>query len=339
MATASVLKYTPKQIAEWNALFDFHEKYTTADSVPHMPITLSLHGSGRDGRMNGAPISWAELWHWLKTHARSRGGEQAPGGEEEDGAAAGAAASTARPVVQRELPLLNGVTGSNLPRAYRRAAAAREAESEATDALEETLPAGDIEEKGLYFIETADGAGEGEFRVGVARVQGALDANGLVPVAWYTRKHTKDAAWGSGNMALVPYMVQACQRLRRVGTSSEDPEHFLPVKVELTGKSVAPTAASIAGSAVKLTMRCVDRLRAYLERRRPDLIVGGEGGGAAARTAAAASGCSAADGRGGGRGSAAGGRSRGRGKSKAAGSADSSEASRSSDADEDDESG
>lgn len=234
---------------------------------------------------------------------------------------------------------LRGVTGSNLPRAYRRAAAAREAESEATDALEETLPAGDIEEKGLYFIETADGAGEGEFRVGVARVQGALDANGLVPVAWYTRKHTKDAAWGSGNMALVPYMVQACQRLRRVGTSSEDPEHFLPVKVELTGKSVAPTAASIAGSAVKLTMRCVDRLRAYLERRRPDLIVGGEGGGAAARTAAAASGCSAADGRGGGRGSAAGGRSRGRGKSKAAGSADSSEASRSSDADEDDESG
>jgi hypothetical protein len=135
------------------------------------------------------------------------------------------------------------------------------------------LPAGDIEEKCLYFIETAADAGEGEFKVGVARVQGSADANGLVPVAWYTRKHGTDAAQGGNSgPTFVPYMVQVGQRGRRVGTSLEMPEHFLPVVVELTGKSVAPMGPTIAGSNLRLTKKCVDRLRIFFHRRRPDLI-------------------------------------------------------------------
>jgi len=206
--------YTQGQISEWNALFDFHDKYTTADSVPHMPIVLSL-GGGRFGNIIGAPIAWAELWQVLKTHARDRGG-QMPGPA--DGDITTPVAVAARK--QEELPLHNGVTGGNLPRAQRRAAAMRQAESEGTDALEETLPADNIQDKKLYFIETADGVGEGEFKVGIARVQGAARANGAIPVAWFTRKYTKSAAWGNG-LALVPWMAPALagQRIRRVGTS------------------------------------------------------------------------------------------------------------------------
>jgi len=144
MATASAEKYTQGQISEWNALFDFHDKYTTADSVPHMPIVLSL-GGGRFGNMIGAPIAWAELWQVLKTHARDRGG-QMPGPA--DGDITTPVAVAARK--QEELPLHNGVTGGNLPRAQRRAAAMRQAESEGTDALEETLPADNIQDKKLY---------------------------------------------------------------------------------------------------------------------------------------------------------------------------------------------
>jgi hypothetical protein len=54
--------------------------------------------------------------------------------------------------VQKELHLHNSVTGSNFSRADRRAAASQQAESEVADALEDTLPAGDIEEKRLYYI-------------------------------------------------------------------------------------------------------------------------------------------------------------------------------------------
>lgn len=219
--------------------------------------------------MIGAPIAWAELWQVLKTHARDRGG-QTPGPADGDNTTPVAVAAPKH----KELPLHNGVTGANLPRAQRRAAAMRQAESEGTDALEETLPADDIEDKKLYFIETADGVGEGEFKVGIARVQGAARANGAIPVAWFTRKYTKSAAWGNG-LALVPWMAPALagQRIRRVGTSDEEPAHFLPVAVELTPKSVAPVGASIAGSSVRLTKRCVERLRAFLVRRRPELVV------------------------------------------------------------------
>eukprot|EP00962_Isochrysis_galbana_P040757 scaffold14805_cov121-Isochrysis_galbana.AAC.7 len=94
--------------------------------------------------------------------------------------------------------------------------------------------------------------------------------DGCIPVAWFTRKCTKSTAWGNG-LALVPWMAQAGERLRRVGTSDEEPAHFLPVTVELTGKSVVPMGASIAGSSVRLTKRCVDRLRAFLVPARPNI--------------------------------------------------------------------
>jgi hypothetical protein len=296
LATAVAEKFIGAHVAEWEALFNFHDKYTTA-SVPLMPISLPL-GSGRYGKMNGMQGS---SLHYVsptpgacarrvacrsrgvssgvrsKRHARPRGSKAAGTAavaETGDGTAGAAAGKQPRVVprpMQKELPLHNSVTGSNFPRADRRAAPSRQAESEVADALEDTLPAGDIEERRLYFIETADNAGEGEFKVGVGRVQGPPQTSGLVPVAWqwYTRKHCRDAAWGSG-MALIPYLVRAGERARRVGTSLEDPHHFLPVAVELTGKSVPPEGASIAGSAVRLTKRCVDRVRAFIQSRRPD---------------------------------------------------------------------
>eukprot|EP00965_Chrysotila_dentata_P236213 6201190-Pleurochrysis_carterae.AAC.1 len=60
----NMLKPILLQVAEWRALFDFHEKYQTADDLPHMPIALSAE-DGRSLLMTGMPIAWDALWSKL----------------------------------------------------------------------------------------------------------------------------------------------------------------------------------------------------------------------------------------------------------------------------------
>eukprot|EP00965_Chrysotila_dentata_P215005 6188510-Pleurochrysis_carterae.AAC.1 len=134
----SALKYlnalTPTmllQVTECNALFDFHEDYQTADSLPLMPIAL-ITSDERSLPMRGMPIAWGELWsklagrfpgpHHQNTNKPASAGTQSDSGADAVRRNTGAAAASMPPP-----PLSNSVTALNyLPAARQREVAAKQ---------------------------------------------------------------------------------------------------------------------------------------------------------------------------------------------------------------------
>eukprot|EP00965_Chrysotila_dentata_P134287 4440495-Pleurochrysis_carterae.AAC.1 len=56
------------QVDAWDALFNFHETFITADAVPFSPRVLPVEeGATRTCMtMTGMPISWSEMWGKLR---------------------------------------------------------------------------------------------------------------------------------------------------------------------------------------------------------------------------------------------------------------------------------
>ena len=68
-AIAELEDFTPAQHADWDALFGFHEQYTSADSIPSEQMQLKT-SDGRVLNMEGPP-DWNELWRVLRRFPRA----------------------------------------------------------------------------------------------------------------------------------------------------------------------------------------------------------------------------------------------------------------------------
>eukprot|EP00965_Chrysotila_dentata_P179884 5939422-Pleurochrysis_carterae.AAC.1 len=66
LETAKLEKFTETEVDAWNALFKFHENYTTADAVPFSPRVLPVGESATPMTLTGMPIAWSELWVKLR---------------------------------------------------------------------------------------------------------------------------------------------------------------------------------------------------------------------------------------------------------------------------------
>lgn len=165
---------------------------------------------------------------------------------------------------EMRLALGNGVTGIGRPRsrkvAARNVAGARE-EVRAMPACAPKVVVGE-----LVLVGTPNCA-DGEFYVSLGRVEACDDRRREARIAWFARKG-KAGAWGS-SATFVPWMPK-----RRVEYSLEPYDDVLPVPVELTASSTVPAAGSIAKSRLRLSKRCVDKLRLFVALVRQDLAAG-----------------------------------------------------------------
>eukprot|EP00965_Chrysotila_dentata_P150571 4974469-Pleurochrysis_carterae.AAC.1 len=110
------------QVAEWKALFDFHTQYETSDSVPPLPVELSLP-EGRSMVLTGMPIPWSQLWGKLGARF-PRQHHSSTGGATSHHVVPKASDPAAVATQELPLPLQNSVTGINYQEADRRNAAA-----------------------------------------------------------------------------------------------------------------------------------------------------------------------------------------------------------------------
>lgn len=124
-----------------------------------------------------------------------------------------------------------------------------------------------LEKPGTLFWIELDHS-EGEMRVGLGRVTADADAPHELEepdarwVTWCERKANRRHAWGNV-VAFRPAMVFEGRR-KVVQTTQESTFSFLPVVVETCGGSTVEEP--------KISKRCMEVLRAYLKKHRPDLL-------------------------------------------------------------------
>jgi len=263
LETARLQKFTSEQVGDWKALFEFHERYTTPESLPNLPYTVQIE-DGRSYKMEGPP-EWDELWRVLRRFPRphrtaaeepaaatARAAATAATAEREQRAAAAKAAAGSAATQQlsqaEKTAALNRVGGKNHPAAQHKAAAAH------TKMLDEMLARGrnlkSVELNKLYFCGLTES--EGELLVGIA-VPRAVDKDGNFSCEWFTRakwaseRSHKDYNWQTNPIfipclrkeELEPEMGQKRKRARKGGkkfkqvvVSSVEPlSEFIPIKV------------------------------------------------------------------------------------------------------------
>ena len=266
--TAVAEKFTNAQKEEWEALFDFHARFTTPESLPMAPHVLETATTGQRIELHGMPISWAEMWATLRRLPRQHlNTARAPP------SLAPAAASSSSPAeIQKGLALENSVTGTNHPKRLRD----KDAEVYKTQVEVSSLPRhlADVEVKHLYFV--ALPSFEGEMAVGLGRVSARITSGSTraADVEWLVRRGWSDVEdqpgflWGKSPM-FDPYKVQG-----RVAKNEHPLTDFLPVEVELTDGSTHIQAKSLTHAKQRfcITHRCVVRLREYCRVVRTELI-------------------------------------------------------------------
>ena len=293
---AEILNYSDSQVEEWDALFEFHERYQTPESLPSMPHDLHM-SSGRTYTMKGVP-DWHEMWQTLRRFPRPHhtavvgplvgvsGGATAS-----DTTSGTAAACTDMP--REPLALANRVTGPNNPPNQRKRAKVSHAMQCNVRALPKSCPT--VEVGQLCFIALAHC--EGELSVGIGRVVtaptgtvGDDPTTRLVAVEWLTRKgwsndpDHKNFPWNA-NPTFEPDLVEEQgpeggkrkKGIVKVCTSYEEPlAGFLPVGVDMSSTNIdatVPLSADLnSGQFLRLKKACVDRLREFLSVHRPELI-------------------------------------------------------------------
>ena len=62
---AEVEEFSVEARSEWDALFEFHERYQTAESIPLGPTTLHRACDGVKLTVTGTNISWQHMWSVL----------------------------------------------------------------------------------------------------------------------------------------------------------------------------------------------------------------------------------------------------------------------------------
>ena len=123
---AEVEEFSVEAKSEWDALFEFHERYQTPESIPLGPITLQRACDGTKLTMAGTNISWRHMWSVLcrlpRPH-RMEDADSAKDDEATDGRASGCAhernTCSDAPTIVLPNSLHNNITGTNYPRATR----------------------------------------------------------------------------------------------------------------------------------------------------------------------------------------------------------------------------
>lgn len=302
-ATAKSEGFTEKQLADWDALFQFHHQHPTSSSFAAGDQTLVTQDQRQF--VLRAPPSWEALWAELAGRfprpnlARQRGsadssglgggsgsrvGSSAAGGgiggggsghsnvqrNGEDGSA-GRCSGSSQGTSAAALPLVNSVTGIGNSKRQRKKAVSSQNTAIAIAAMP---PHPSSVERGDLIFAVLDRF-EGEFAVGLARVEDAQSSADL-ELVWCERQD-KGFAWKSNPVFKV--CMTTSGRQRRVATARTSLQTVLPVPVLLTEASHAafkPTA-SLAGQNLRLQKACVQMLRDYCVARNPSLIQSDDG--------------------------------------------------------------
>ena len=256
-----MLNLSDGQQEQWRALHGFHEQYTTADSVPALPITLSTQNGSSFTMQHGCPFDWNSAWSTLAWRF-DRPHKPQPAAPSEPSQSQ----PTQPPQTKNMVPaaVVNKVTGANAPKLAKKHAATDHSVLEEARKLS---PKGNPSaSKGqLCFAVTPDP--DGEFSVGLVRIDKC--ANGLVDYSWWERK-SESHAWPD-TPVFEPFMPNG----RVEKQTGVDPETLLSVPVSLTdgsAKVCQPNAKSIAGQTVRLKKDCITLLRAFVVEHRSDLL-------------------------------------------------------------------
>ena len=268
--TAKAEKFTAAQKEEWEVLFSFHNLYRSPESLPMAPHTLTTATTGRSIELHGMPISWAEMWATLRRLHRphlassSTAAHPAP--------AASDAPSTSSAPVEKPLALANSVTGVNHPKRTRD----KDAETYSMQVEISHLPhsLSNVELRKLYFVALSDF--EGEMSVGIGRPckQTGADDGAMFEVEWLARRGWSNDPTDSGFAWASSPMFDVCKDGHHVAKNTHPVCDFLPIDVELTGKSNHREDLSLGNALQRfcVTAKCVGRLREFCTRSRPALI-------------------------------------------------------------------
>ena len=265
--------FTTAQKEEWEAVFDFHERFQAPDALPPAPHMLVTATTGRSMQLHGMPISWAEMWSTLRRLPRPHLNASASTSAICQPGPSSTAATTSTATIQKGLALENSVTGSNYPRRARD----KDAEIYKTKVHASELPhsLSSVESNTLYFIALPDF--EGEMAVGVGRVSKCIMAGEKVAsaeVEWLVRRGwSADPTAAGFNWGTSP-MFDAYKPDGRVAKNEHPIADFLPVEVELTDGSTHNAHVSLADKRQRfcITSKCVSMLREFCYHVRPELI-------------------------------------------------------------------
>ena len=268
---AKVENFTVAQVEEWEALFDFHLRHQSPESLPMAPHQLTTATTGRSVTLHGMPISWAEMWQTLRRLPRPHL-SSAPVAASSQPSSSSSALSTSKDV-KKGLAFENDVTGTNHPK--------REREKEAdlykmrVDVAHMPKSLSTIDVGQLYFI--ALPSFEGEMAVGVGRTSKLFTEGPSVvkaDVQWLTRRSWSNTVSNEGFLWAKSPMFDAYMVSGRIVVNEHPIDDFLPVQVELTDGSVhnASKSLSVKTQRFCLNSKCIVRLREFCTRVRPDLI-------------------------------------------------------------------
>ena len=268
--TAKAENFTAAEKEEWEALFGFHDLYRSPESLPMAPHTLTTATTGRSIELHGMPISWAEMWATLRRvprpHLASSSTAARPAPTASD------APSTSSAPVEKPLALANSVTGSNHPKRARD----KDAETYNMQLEVSQLPRSlsNVALRKLYFVALPDF--EGEMSVGVGRPckQIATGDGAKFEVEWLARRGWSNDPTDAGFAWASSPMFDVCKDGHHVAKNTHPVCDFLPIEVELTGKSNHREDLSLGNALQRfcVTAKCVGRLREFCTRSRPALI-------------------------------------------------------------------
>jgi hypothetical protein len=262
LETARLQKFTSEQVADWQALFDFHERYKTPESLPNLPHTIHIE-AGRSYTMEGPP-TWEELWRVLRRYPRphrnaddpaaaaareaARAAAAAHDDRESTAAQAAAVTAAAQQMTQAEkTAALNRVGGLNHQMSEHRAAQAhKKVLNEISEVGREVKS---VELNTLYFCAITESEGELQVGIAVPRTVASeenFNCEWFVRAKWSAKHGHKDYNW-QANPIFIPCLHQEAQQQatkkakkgRKGGakyktvvvTSVEPRQEFIPVKV------------------------------------------------------------------------------------------------------------
>ena len=252
-------KLSDDQQEQWRAFHQFHEQYTTADSVPTLPITVSSPSGSSFDIQHGTPFDWNTAWSkvaWRYDRPHKPQSTGPPQAEQQ----------LEQPPPTNPLPaaLVNKATGANAPKLAKKHAAIYHAVLEEAHKLP---PKGNPSASKGQLCFAVLPEPDGEFYVGLVRIEQCV--NGIVDYVWWQRK-SESHLWAD-TPTFDPFMPKGKVE-KQTGV---DQEALLPVPVSLTPASAIaynPQAKSIAGQTVRLTKACITLLRAFVADQRSDLL-------------------------------------------------------------------
>ena len=271
--TARLEKFKAAQIEEWEALFDFHMRFQSPESLPMAPHTLTAQTAGKSITMHGMPVLWSDMWATLRRLPRTH--LNAGNSSQIDSSQPAAVCASTSSAIPKSVALDNDVTGTNHPKRIRDKDAADHGMKVEISKLAPSRS--DLTAQELYFIALDNF--EGEMAVGMGRTRKLLSSDSKVDraeVEWLARRGwSADPKHPNFSWAKSPMFDAYKSSNGQIEKSTHPVEDFLPIAVELTDGSTHIKTASLADKRQRfcLSSRCVERLRVFCTQIRPKLIV------------------------------------------------------------------